>query len=90
MTLRLASVVLGPSIAACNYIYHLSLSSGVVGDDVITMSVMEGDSVALYSGVTKQQRDKMLWYFNNTLIASVETPVRVVCIMVKVGCSETD
>uniref|UniRef100_A0A672L1M4 Immunoglobulin subtype domain-containing protein n=1 Tax=Sinocyclocheilus grahami TaxID=75366 RepID=A0A672L1M4_SINGR len=51
--------------------YCLSLSSGVVGDDVVTMSVMEGDSVALYSGVTKQQRDKMLWYINDTLIALI-------------------
>ncbi|XP_016117631.1 uncharacterized protein [Sinocyclocheilus grahami] len=47
------------------------LFDGVVGDDVVTMSVMEGDSVALYSGVTKQQRDKMLWYINDTLIALI-------------------
>ncbi len=51
--------------------YDLSLSSGVIGDDVATMSVMEGDTVDLYSGVTKQGLDKMLWYFNDTLIALI-------------------
>ncbi|KAI2646548.1 60 kDa chaperonin [Labeo rohita] len=35
------------------------------------MSMMEGDSVTLYSDVTKQQHDKMLWYFNNTLIVLI-------------------
>ncbi len=37
-----------------------SLSSGVVGDDVIRMSVIDRDSVALYSGVTKQGHDKIV------------------------------
>ncbi|KAI2646832.1 tRNA pseudouridine synthase B [Labeo rohita] len=32
---------------------------------------MEGKSVFLYSDVTKQQRDKMLWYFDDTLIALI-------------------
>ncbi|XP_073701008.1 uncharacterized protein [Garra rufa] len=35
------------------------------------MTVMEGKSVLLHSGVTKQQHDKMLWYFNDTLIALI-------------------
>ncbi|XP_050958129.1 uncharacterized protein LOC127159291 isoform X2 [Labeo rohita] len=47
------------------------LVNGVVGDDVVKMSMMEGDSVTLYSDVTKQQHDKMLWYFNNTLIVLI-------------------
>uniref|UniRef100_A0A673LCN2 Uncharacterized LOC107709401 n=2 Tax=Sinocyclocheilus rhinocerous TaxID=307959 RepID=A0A673LCN2_9TELE len=32
---------------------------------------MEGVSVTLKSDVTKQGRDKMLWYFNDTLIALI-------------------
>ncbi len=35
------------------------------------MSVNEGDHVTLKSDVTKQGRDKMLWYFNDTLIALI-------------------
>ncbi|CAM4660756.1 unnamed protein product [Leuciscus chuanchicus] len=47
------------------------LLDGVFGDEVITVSVMEGDSVTLKTGVTKQQRDKMLWYFEDTRIALI-------------------
>ncbi|CAM4660580.1 unnamed protein product [Leuciscus chuanchicus] len=43
---------------------------GVFGDEV-SLSVMEGDSVTLNTGVTKQQHDKMLWYFNDILIAQI-------------------
>ncbi|KAK2906678.1 hypothetical protein Q8A67_005663 [Cirrhinus molitorella] len=42
---------------------------GVFGSNLV--SVMEGDSVTLQSDVTKQGRDKMLWYFNDTLIALI-------------------
>lgn len=35
------------------------------------VSVNEGDPVTLKSDVTKQGRDKMLWYFNDTLIALI-------------------
>ncbi|KAF4097264.1 uncharacterized protein LOC131531397 [Onychostoma macrolepis] len=41
----------------------------VVGSNLV--SVMEGNSVILKSDVTKQGRDKMLWYFNDTLIALI-------------------
>lgn len=47
------------------------LFNGVAADDVISISVMQENSVALSSDVTKQQRDKMLWYFNDTLIALI-------------------
>ncbi|XDV24132.1 hypothetical protein PO909_028389 [Leuciscus waleckii] len=46
------------------------LLDGVFGDEV-SVSVMEGDSVTLKTGVTKQQRDKMLWYFEDTRIALI-------------------
>uniref|UniRef100_A0A8C1LK17 Uncharacterized protein n=1 Tax=Cyprinus carpio TaxID=7962 RepID=A0A8C1LK17_CYPCA len=42
---------------------------GVVGSN--SVSVMEGDIVTLKSDVTMQEHDKMLWYFNDTLIALI-------------------
>ncbi|XP_016344357.1 uncharacterized protein LOC107690511 [Sinocyclocheilus anshuiensis] len=45
------------------------VAEGVFGSNLV--SVMEGDSVTLKSDVTKQGRDKMLWYFNDTLIALI-------------------
>ncbi|XP_048035749.1 uncharacterized protein LOC125263160 isoform X1 [Megalobrama amblycephala] len=49
------------------------LVDGVVGDTsgISLVSVTERHSVTLHTGVTKQQRDKMLWYFNDTLIALI-------------------
>ncbi|XP_026054431.1 uncharacterized protein LOC113040303 [Carassius auratus] len=49
------------------------LVDGLVADTsgLNLLSVMEGHNVTLSTGVTKQQRDKMLWYFNNTLIALI-------------------
>ncbi|KAK7126492.1 hypothetical protein R3I94_017845 [Phoxinus phoxinus] len=44
------------------------------------MTVMEGDSVTLNTGVTKQQRDKMLWYFNDTLIALINGEPNTSCL----------
>ncbi|XP_026111833.1 uncharacterized protein LOC113089565 [Carassius auratus] len=36
-----------------------------------SVSVMEGDFVTLKSDVSMQERDQMLWYFNDTLIALI-------------------
>ncbi|XP_052445377.1 uncharacterized protein LOC127987119 [Carassius gibelio] len=49
------------------------LVDGLVADTsgLNLLSVMEGHNATLSTGVTKQQRDKMLWYFNNTLIALI-------------------
>lgn len=44
------------------------------------MPVMEGDSVTLESDVTKQGRDKMLWYFNDTLIALINGDPNKSCV----------
>ncbi|XDV24098.1 hypothetical protein PO909_028363 [Leuciscus waleckii] len=53
------------------FVFTLSIFLvGVFGDEV-SLSVLEGDSVTLNTGVTKQQRDKMLWYFNHILIAQI-------------------
>jgi len=49
----------------------LFVSSGVFCDEMMTVSVMDGDSVTLHTGVTKKQHDKMLWYFNDTRIALI-------------------
>ncbi|XP_039538720.1 uncharacterized protein LOC120486632 isoform X4 [Pimephales promelas] len=47
------------------------LVDGVFCDEMMTVSVMDGDSVTLHTGVTKKQHDKMLWYFNDTRIALI-------------------
>ncbi|XP_051763504.1 uncharacterized protein LOC127519873 [Ctenopharyngodon idella] len=58
------------------------LVDGVVGDTsgLNLVSVMEGNSVTLNTGVTKQQRDKMLWYFNDTLIALINGEASKSCL----------
>ncbi|XP_067271527.1 uncharacterized protein [Pseudorasbora parva] len=52
---------------------------GVFGDEV-TVSVMEGESVTLKTGVTKQQHQPMWWYFNNTLIALINGAASKSCL----------
>ncbi|XDV23936.1 hypothetical protein PO909_028276, partial [Leuciscus waleckii] len=48
------------------------LVNGVFGAETGEVKqVMEGGSVTLNTGVTKQQHDKMLWYFNDTRIAQI-------------------
>ncbi|XDV24085.1 hypothetical protein PO909_028355 [Leuciscus waleckii] len=58
------------------------LVDGVLGETsgLYLVSVMEGDSVPLNTGVTKQQRDKMLWYFNDTLIALINGEPSTSCL----------
>ncbi|XP_043078899.1 uncharacterized protein LOC122327533 isoform X4 [Puntigrus tetrazona] len=45
------------------------LLQGVFGDDVVT--VMKGDSVTLYTNISKKEHEKMLWYFEDTRIALI-------------------
>ncbi|XP_077081562.1 uncharacterized protein LOC143735303 [Siphateles boraxobius] len=56
------------------------LDDGVFGDEVITVSVIEGDSVNLKTGVTKQKRDKMLWYFEDIRIALINGESSTSCL----------
>ncbi|ROL46197.1 hypothetical protein DPX16_4882 [Anabarilius grahami] len=56
------------------------LVSGVFGDDVVTMSVMEGDSVTLNTDITKRQHDKMLWYFEDTRVALINGHPNTSCL----------
>ncbi|XP_048038042.1 uncharacterized protein LOC125263166 isoform X2 [Megalobrama amblycephala] len=58
----------------------LFVSSGAFGDDVVTVSVKEGDSVTLNTGVTKQQHDKILWYFEDTRIALINGHANTSCL----------
>ncbi|KAK9967208.1 hypothetical protein ABG768_001616, partial [Culter alburnus] len=52
----------------------------VFGDDVVSVSVKEGDLLTLNTGVTKQQHDKILWYFNDTLIALINGHPNTSCL----------
>ncbi|XP_039538734.1 uncharacterized protein LOC120486638 [Pimephales promelas] len=58
----------------------VTLVDGVFGDEMVTVSVNEGESVFLNTGVIKQNRDKMLWYFNDTLIALINGDPSTSCL----------
>ncbi|XP_065099311.1 natural killer cell receptor 2B4-like isoform X4 [Paramisgurnus dabryanus] len=47
--------------------------NGVFGDEVKSVSVVEGDSVILYTDTVKQTDDVIMWYYgpNNTLVARI-------------------
>uniref|UniRef100_A0A8C1PRT9 Immunoglobulin domain-containing protein n=1 Tax=Cyprinus carpio TaxID=7962 RepID=A0A8C1PRT9_CYPCA len=50
--------------------FFVSGASGLE-TDVVSVSVMEGDSVTLHTGVETNQQDRMKWYFNDTRIAQL-------------------
>ncbi|XP_058615506.1 uncharacterized protein LOC131529698 isoform X2 [Onychostoma macrolepis] len=43
------------------------------------MSVMEGDSATLNTGVTTNQQEKMIWYFNTTRLAQISGDQSKIC-----------
>ncbi|XP_051763396.1 uncharacterized protein LOC127519818 isoform X2 [Ctenopharyngodon idella] len=45
--------------------------NGVSGVGTVEVSVKEGDSVTLHTGVQTNQQDDIKWYFNNTRIAQI-------------------
>jgi len=67
-------------------------SSGACVDTVSLMegtdevSVKEGDSVTLHTGVKTNQLDKIRWYFNNTQIARITGDLSKIC--TDVQCNE--
>ncbi|XP_048054311.1 uncharacterized protein LOC125273085 [Megalobrama amblycephala] len=64
----------GPSIWPIKTHSHFIIcSSGLLGVDTdgVSVSVMEGDSVTLNTGVQTNQQDRIKWYFNNTRIAKI-------------------
>ncbi|KAK9967209.1 hypothetical protein ABG768_001617 [Culter alburnus] len=56
------------------------LCYGIFCDDVVKVSVKEGDSVTLNTGVTKQLHDKILWYYEDTRIALINGHANTSCL----------
>ncbi|XP_026053233.1 uncharacterized protein LOC113039544 [Carassius auratus] len=54
--------------------------------DRVTVPVMEGDSVTLYTNVTTTQQEEILWYFNDTRIAQITGDLSKIC--TDVQCNE--
>ncbi|CAM4659929.1 unnamed protein product [Leuciscus chuanchicus] len=50
-----------------------------VGSDEVTVSVMEGDSVTLNTGVQTKQQEVIKWYFNDTRIAQITGDLSKIC-----------
>ncbi len=50
-----------------------------VGADEVSVSVMEGDSVTLYSDAEANQQQKIKWYFNDIQIAAIIGDKREIC-----------
>uniref|UniRef100_A0A8C2BNR8 Immunoglobulin domain-containing protein n=1 Tax=Cyprinus carpio TaxID=7962 RepID=A0A8C2BNR8_CYPCA len=74
------------------FIYFLLLllffffSASGVDTDRVTVSVMEGDSVTLHTGVETNQQDRIRWYFNYTRIAQITGDLSFIC--TDVQCNE--
>ncbi|KTF87852.1 hypothetical protein cypCar_00032031 [Cyprinus carpio] len=60
-------------------------ASGVETDRV-SVSVMEGESVTLHTGVETNQQDRIRWYFNDTRIAQITGYISFIC--TDVQCNE--
>ncbi|XP_056109160.1 uncharacterized protein LOC130086981 [Rhinichthys klamathensis goyatoka] len=67
-------------IGRCFLLTLFLLFDGVFGDAVMTLSVMEGDSVTLNTNITKKQHDKILWYFDDTRIALINGHPNTSCL----------
>ncbi|XP_059424825.1 carcinoembryonic antigen-related cell adhesion molecule 1-like [Carassius carassius] len=50
-----------------------------VGPDVVSLSVMEGDAVTLYTGLNKSQQERMKWYFHVDRIAEISGDQSKIC-----------
>ncbi|KAK7136680.1 hypothetical protein R3I93_016888 [Phoxinus phoxinus] len=60
---------------------------GVPGVTVgVAVSVMEGDSVTLYTGVLTNQQDRIRWYYNDIRIAQINRDLSKIC--TDVQCNE--
>ncbi|KTG30893.1 hypothetical protein cypCar_00037562 [Cyprinus carpio] len=57
-----------------------------VDTDIMSVSVMEGDSVTLHTGVETNQQDRIRWYFNYTRIAQITGDLSLIC--TDVQCNE--
>ncbi len=54
-----------------NYLFISFLGISGAGSDGVSVSVMEGDSVTLNTGVKTNQQEKIEWYFNRNRIAYI-------------------
>ncbi|XP_042605286.1 uncharacterized protein LOC109066867 isoform X1 [Cyprinus carpio] len=59
-------------------LFFLHGSSGVSAGDV-SVSVNEGDSVFLHTGVKTNQQEEVAWYFNDTRIARITGDFSLIC-----------
>ncbi|XP_048029381.1 uncharacterized protein LOC125257019 [Megalobrama amblycephala] len=76
--------------------YELQITSSISNTDSLkifsvtvsgaSVSVMEGDSVTLHTGVTTNQQDRIMWYFNHTRIAQIIGDLSKIC--TDVQCNE--
>ncbi|XP_039538594.1 uncharacterized protein LOC120486568 isoform X2 [Pimephales promelas] len=67
-------------------VVFIFLDNGVSGVGSDEVSVMEGDSVTLYTGVQTIQQYDIKWYFNDTRIAQINGDVNKFC--TDVQCNE--
>ncbi|XP_067252745.1 carcinoembryonic antigen-related cell adhesion molecule 1-like isoform X2 [Chanodichthys erythropterus] len=49
------------------------------GTDEVSVSVMEGDSVTLYTNITRNKQDRIKWYFNNSRITHIDENHTNIC-----------
>uniref|UniRef100_A0A8C1LFV2 Immunoglobulin domain-containing protein n=1 Tax=Cyprinus carpio TaxID=7962 RepID=A0A8C1LFV2_CYPCA len=61
--------------------FYPFLVPGASGDDTdeVSVSVMEGDSVTLHTGVDTNKQDRLTWYFNNIRIAYINGDQNKIC-----------
>ncbi|ROL55117.1 hypothetical protein DPX16_0812 [Anabarilius grahami] len=73
-----------------NVVQLFIFSSGVSGVDTeeVSVSVKEGDSVTLHTGVKTKHQDKIRWYFNGSHIAQINGDQSKTC--TDVQCKDGD
>ncbi|XP_026054649.1 uncharacterized protein LOC113040559 [Carassius auratus] len=89
------SLTITNCISTDSGLYKLQINSGrfsiirsfsVTVTDALGLAVMEGDSVALHTGVKMTQQDRIRWYFNTIRIAEIIYTQSKICIDVE--CKE--
>ncbi|XDV23842.1 hypothetical protein PO909_028227 [Leuciscus waleckii] len=73
----------------CIVLFFITVSSPVasgVGSDEVSVSVKEGDSVTLDTGVQTNQQEEITWYYNDTQIAQISGDLSYICTGVQ--CNE--
>uniref|UniRef100_A0A671SCI6 Immunoglobulin domain-containing protein n=1 Tax=Sinocyclocheilus anshuiensis TaxID=1608454 RepID=A0A671SCI6_9TELE len=59
-----------------------------ISSDIVSVSVMEGDSVILYTDVETIQQEEIRWYFNDIRIAEISGDPNKTC--TDVQCEDAD